>query len=260
MSKIITLNVNGIRSAATKGVFEWLLTQQADVICFQETKAQEHQLNHDNYCLPGYKRYFHDAKKPGYSGVAIFTKHEPRSVTVGLGWSEADNEGRYIQVDFEHVSVASVYFPSGTSGDLRQAVKFDFLRRFSAYLDKTNAKQRRIIFCGDFNIAHKQIDLKNWRANQKHSGFLPEERAWMDELIEERGFIDCFRALNSHAEEYSWWSMRGQARAKNVGWRIDYQLASPLLKSSIKTARICREQRFSDHAPVIVDYDFTLED
>lgn len=258
MSKIITLNVNGIRSAATKGVFEWLLTQQADVICFQETKAQESQLNHDNYCLPGYKRYFHDAKKLGYSGVAIFTKHEPQRVTVGLGWLEADDEGRYIQVDFKHVSVASVYFPSGTSGDIRQAVKFDFLRRFSAHLDVIHARQQRIIFCGDFNIAHKQIDLKNWRANQKHSGFLPEERAWMDELIEQQGFVDCFRALNPHAEEYSWWSTRGQARAKNVGWRIDYQLASPLLKSSLQTAKIYREQRFSDHAPVIIDYDFTL--
>ncbi len=258
MTKIISLNANGIRSAAKKGVFEWLLTQQADVICFQETKAQAHQLEDNAYRLPGYQRYFHDAQKRGYSGVAIYSKHTPCHVTLGLGWPEADNEGRYIQLDFENLSIASVYFPSGTSGDARQAVKFDFLERFMQHLNDTQADQRRMIFCGDINIAHKQIDLKNWQANQKHSGFLPKERAWMDELIEARGFIDCFRELNKAPNEYSWWSNRGQAWAKNVGWRIDYQLATPSLRCAVEAVEIYREKRFSDHAPVIVKYSFDI--
>lgn len=259
MTKIITLNVNGIRAAAKKGLFEWLSVQQADVVCLQETKAQEHQLSDEAFHLPGYQRYFYDAKKAGYSGVAILTKHPPAEVKVGLGWSVADDEGRYIQVDYENVSIASVYFPSGTSGEIRQAVKFDFLKRFSEHLEGIAAQQKRIILCGDFNIAHRQIDLKNWRANQKNSGFLPEERAWMEEVIEKRGFVDCFRALHPAAEEYSWWSTRGQAWAKNVGWRIDYQLASPQLKAEVLSAEIYREQRFSDHAPVVVHYRFALK-
>lgn len=258
MLKVISLNANGIRAAASKGLFEWLAMEQADVICFQETKAQEHQLSDDKYCLPGYQRYFHDAKKAGYSGVAIFTKQAPLGVTLGLGWPEADNEGRYIQVDYENISIASVYFPSGTSGPLRQSVKFDFLRQFSVFLEKMNFKEKPIIFCGDFNIAHKEIDLKNWRTNKKTSGFLPEERAWMEELIEKQGFVDCFRALHPQSQEYTWWSMRTQAWAKNVGWRIDYHIASPCLRGALMHARIYREQRFSDHAPVIIEYDLTL--
>lgn len=258
MAKIISLNVNGIRSAEKKGLFEWLSTQHADVICFQETKAQEHQLNDEAYHLPGYHRYFHDAKKPGYSGVAIFSKHPPKKVIVGLGWPEADDEGRYIQLDFNDISIASVYFPSGTSGDARQAVKFDFLERFITYLENIQADKKRMLFCGDINIAHKKIDIKNWSANQKHSGFLPEERAWMDNLIEKRGFIDCFREINQEANEYSWWSNRGQAWAKNVGWRIDYQLATPLLRSTVEKVQIYRDQRFSDHAPVIIEYNWSI--
>ncbi len=259
MTKIITLNANGIRAAAKKGLFEWLSTQDADLICFQETKAQEYQLNDDMYCLPGYQRYFHDAKKAGYSGVAIFTKYKPTRIKVGLGWPEADDEGRYIQVDFPDISIASVYFPSGASGDVRQAVKFDFLRRFFAYLDAEKIAEKRMIFCGDINIAHKAIDLKNWRTNQKTSGFLPEERAWLDEWLCARGFVDCFRALHPDAiEEYTWWSMRQQARAKNVGWRIDYQIATPSLAQSLVKASVYREQHFSDHAPVIVEYDFEI--
>ena len=258
MTRIITLNVNGIRAAARKGVFEWLITQEADVICFQETKAQAHQLDDDAYRLPGYERYFHDAQKRGYSGVAIYSKHVPRKVTVGLGWPEADNEGRYIQLDFENMSVASVYFPSGTSGDARQAVKFDFLKRFMEHLNAIQAHEKRMIFCGDVNIAHKQIDIKNWQANQKNSGFLPEERAWMDELIETHGFVDCFRKVNQAPHEYSWWSNRGQARANNVGWRLDYQLATPALHSEVVSAEIYREKQFSDHAPVMIQYSFEL--
>lgn len=258
MTRIITFNVNGIRSAASKGVFEWLLTQNADVICFQETRAQASQLEDDAYRLPGYERYFHDAEKRGYSGVAIYSKHKPRQVSIGLGWPEADNEGRYIQLDFENVSIASIYFPSGSSGDVRQAVKFDFLKRFMAYLEALQAGKKRMIFCGDINIAHKKIDIKNWQGNQKHSGFLPEERAWMDELIDQRGFVDCFRKVNQAPYEYSWWSNRGQARANNIGWRIDYQLASPLLNAEIVSAEIYREKRFSDHAPVMVEYSFKI--
>lgn len=258
MARIISINVNGIRSAARKGMFEWLQLQQADVICFQETKAQAHQLDDEAYCLPGYERYFHDAKKPGYSGVAIYSKHTPRNVIVGLGWPVADDEGRYIQLDFADVSIASVYFPSGSSGDARQAIKFDFLSRFSAHLEAIQAAQKKMIFCGDINIAHKKIDIKNWSGNQKNSGFLPEERAWMDELIETEGFIDCFREQNAEPHEYSWWSNRGQARANNVGWRIDYQLATPNLKATTESAAIYRDERFSDHAPVVITYNWNL--
>jgi exodeoxyribonuclease-3 len=258
MLKIISLNVNGLRSAVTKGLFEWLAVEQADVICLQETRVQIHQLEDDRYRLPGYERYFHDAQKRGYSGVAIYTKPVPRHITLGLGCPEIDSEGRYIQLDFNDISIASVYFPSGTSGDARQVIKFNFLQRFIAHVDAMRAQQRRLIFCGDFNIAHKKIDLKNWYANQKNSGFLPQERAWMDDLIGNRGFVDCFRERNQLPQEYSWWSNRGQARAKNVGWRIDYQLATPELRSRINTVEIYRQQRFSDHAPVMIEYDLAI--
>jgi exodeoxyribonuclease-3 len=252
--RIITLNLNGIRSAAKKGFFEWVLQQNADIICVQEVKAQEEdiaKLGHPQ----GYYANFHLAEKKGYSGVGIFSKQKPNKVITGLGWSEADTEGRYVEADFGNVTVASLYMPSGTSGELRQAVKFDFLEKYKNHLRTLRERACEIIICGDWNIAHRQIDIKNWRGNQKHSGFLPEERAWMDALFGELGFIDAFRVINQEPEQYTWWSNRGQAWAKNVGWRIDYQVVTPGLKNTVRSVSIYKDQRFSDHAPLVIDYE-----
>lgn len=254
--RVLTFNANGIRSAATKGFFEWVMHQHADVICIQETKSQEHQLTSDAFKLKGYQSYFFDAEKKGYSGVAVYTRHQPDKVIMGLGFPCADTEGRYLQIDLGQLSVASLYLPSGTSGEERQAVKFHFLDEFKKKLKSMLSSKRSFILCGDWNIAHKPIDLKNWRANQKNSGFLPEERAWLDEIIE-LGWVDAFRVCNAQAEEYTWWSMRGQARAKNVGWRIDYQMVTPDLKDKITSVKIFRDKNFSDHAPLIIDYTLT---
>jgi exodeoxyribonuclease-3 len=255
MLRIITLNLNGIRSAAKKGVFPWLMQQNADVICLQEIRAQHCDLETQLFQLEGYQSYFHCAEKKGYSGVGIYTRHKPQRVITGLGWPEADQEGRYIQIDFDSCSVASLYMPSGTSGEQRQAIKFNFLERYAQHLRSLTQQPRDHIICGDLNIAHKQIDLKNWRGNQKNSGFLPEERAWMDELFGPLGFIDAFRCVNQEPEQYTWWSNRGQAWSKNVGWRIDYQVVTPRLKNAIQNATIYKTERFSDHAPLLVDYN-----
>ncbi|CAM4449708.1 MAG: Exodeoxyribonuclease [Legionellaceae bacterium] len=252
--KIITINVNGIRSAASKGLFEWLVSESADMVCVQETKSQEHQLGEIINKLQGYHPYFFDAQKKGYSGVALFLKQVPHKLHYGLGWDCADQEGRYIQADYENFSIASLYMPSGSSGEERQAKKFEFLKNYTLYLKKLRDEGKEIIIAGDWNIAHKAIDLKNWRSNQKNSGFLPEERAWMDEVLGPLGFIDAFRLINSAPEEYTWWSNRGQAWQKNVGWRIDYQIITPGLKEYVQAAQIYKEQRFSDHAPLIINY------
>lgn len=251
--RIITLNVNGIRSAATKGFFDWVRAQNADVICLQETKAQEHQLG-DAIRLPGYHIYFCDAEKKGYSGVAIYTQQKPDKIITDLGWEHADKEGRYIQADFGNLSVASLYMPSGSSGEERQAIKFDFLKRYQKILIAQKKSQREFIICGDWNIAHKPIDLKNWRANQKNSGFLPEERAWMDDVLGPLGFVDAFRIVNQEPDQYTWWSNRGRAREKNVGWRIDYQIVTPGIQDKIRGASIYKEKWFSDHAPLVIDF------
>ncbi len=255
--KIITLNVNGIRSAARKGFVEWMLAQNADVVCLQETKAQEHQLAKTIH-PEGYHAYFFDAQKPGYSGVAIYTRHKPLKITTGLGWEIADNEGRYIQIDFNHISIASLYMPSGSSGETRQAIKFEFLECFEAFLQTIKKQPREFIICGDWNIAHKNIDLKNWRGNQKNSGFLPAERAWLDKVFDSMGFVDAFRVVNQELDQYTWWSNRGQAWAKNVGWRIDYQIITPGLADKVKTAEIYKAQRFSDHAPLVMEYEIQI--
>lgn len=256
--RVITLNLNGIRSAASKGFFDWLAQQDADVVCLQETKSQEHQLADALFRPAGYHVYYHDAQKKGYSGVALYSRKEPRRVTAGLGWPDVDAEGRYIQADFDGLSVVSVYLPSGSSGPERQAVKFAFLDRFLPFLGSLRGQPREFILCGDWNIAHKPIDLKNWRSNQKNSGFLPEERAWMDELFGPAGFVDAFRMVNAEPEQYTWWSNRGQAWAKNVGWRIDYQVVTPGLKDKIQSVAIYKAQRFSDHAPLTIDYALEL--
>lgn len=256
--RVITVNVNGIRAAARKGFFDWLRRQRADVVCLQETKAQEHQLSDGVFRPAGYHAYYHDAEKKGYSGVAIYTRHEPDTVTAGLGWPEIDREGRYLQVDLGKLSIVSLYLPSGTSGEERQAFKFDFLERFAPELRRLRRKRRDYIICGDWNIAHRPIDLRNWRSNQKNSGFLPEEREWMDRLFGPLGYVDAFRVVNQEPDQYTWWSNRGRAWEKNVGWRIDYQVVTPGLEGAVRAASIYKNKRFSDHAPLIMDYDWTI--
>ena len=252
--KITSINVNGIRSAAKKGLFPWLAQLQPDVVCIQETKAQEHQLAGLGSELAGYHSVFCDAVKPGYSGVAIFSRHKPDAVRCGFGVAEFDDEGRYVEACFGDLSVISVYLPSGSSGPHRQASKFRCLDVFLPHLKSLAATGRRYILCGDWNIAHREIDLRNWKSNQKNSGFLPEERAWLDKVFGEAGFIDAFREVDDRPDQYTWWSNRGQAWAKNVGWRIDYQVVSANLAGAARSASIYKDQRFSDHAPLTLDY------
>ncbi|MBN9286502.1 MAG: exodeoxyribonuclease III [Gammaproteobacteria bacterium 39-13] len=252
--RIITFNVNGIRSALKKGAFEWLAKQNADVICLQEVRASAELLKEDTFQLPGYYCYHQTAKKSGYSGVGIFSKQEPDKIVNHLGFPLSDDEGRYIHLEFGPLVVASLYLPSGTSGEGRQALKYEFLDKYLVTLQANMQSKRPHIICGDWNIAHKNIDLKNWKTNQKNSGFLPEERAWLDRLFDKEGFVDAFRVVNQEADQYTWWSHRGQAWQKNVGWRIDYQIVTPDLKQAIKEVSIYKEERFSDHAPLIIDY------
>ena len=256
--RIITLNANGIRSAGSKGVFRWLASQEPDVVCVQETKAQEDQLGDACYRPKGYHCYYFDALKKGYSGVAIYAKRKPDDVTIGYGSKEFDGEGRYLEAQIGKLSVVSVYLPSGSSGEDRQRAKFRFLGEFMPHLRALKRKRRDFILCGDWNIAHKEIDLRNWRSNQKNSGFLPEERAWLDQLFGDVGYVDGFREINPQADQYTWWSNRGEAWAKNVGWRIDYQILSPGLRGSVLGASIYKKRRFSDHAPLVIDYDYEL--
>jgi exodeoxyribonuclease-3 len=262
--RIITANLNGIRSAAGKGFFEWMVAQKPDVVCVQETKAQEHQLEVERHYPKGYHAYFCDAQKKGYSGVALYCRREPDKVTYGLGvgFEDMDAEGRFIQADFKikggKLSVISLYLPSGSSGDERQQVKFSFMQRFEERLQKMRRQRREFIICGDWNIVHKEIDIRNFKSNQKNSGCLPEERAWLDKLFGPMGYVDAFRVIDPRPEQYTWWSNRGQARAKNVGWRIDYQVLTPGLAEVVKKAAIYREQRFSDHAPLTIDYAIEL--
>lgn len=253
--RIVTLNLNGIRSAASKGAFAWLRTLDADVICLQETKAQVHQHEGHDVVLEGYHSFFYDAIRPGYSGVALYSKRKPDEVVRGFGVDEFDNEGRYLEARFGDLAVVSLYLPSGSSGPERQASKFRFLEAFMPWLRGLKRRKRNHILCGDWNIAHKPIDLKNWKSNQKNSGFLPEERAWLDELFDDVGYVDAFREVNAAPDQYTWWSNRGQAWANNVGWRIDYQIASPRLRGAAVAADIYKRERFSDHAPLVMDYE-----
>ncbi len=256
--RVISINVNGIRAAHRKNFFIWLQKQDADIVCVQETKAQVEQLTEEIIKPKGYYSYFNDALKKGYSGVAIYSRIEPDKIIDKIGWREADDEGRYLQANFGELSIVSLYLPSGSSSEERQIIKFDFLDRFISVLKKMRRQKREYIICGDWNIAHKKIDIKNWKGNQKNSGFLPEERSWMDNLFNKLGMVDSFRVVNQGAEQYTWWSNRGQAWAKNVGWRIDYQIVTPGLKDKIRTASIYKDERFSDHAPLIIDYDLKL--
>ncbi len=267
MFRLTSLNLNGIRSAATKGVEPWIAATVPDCICVQEVKAQAADVQGRFEQLAGLQGHFHFAEKKGYSGVGVYTRHEPSDVIAGFGSPEFDAEGRYLELRFDtpqrKLSIISAYFPSGSSGEDRQEAKFRFLEQFHPHLMRAKA-QREFILCGDVNIAHQQIDLKNWRSNQKNSGFLPEERAWMTKLLHttdpDGGLVDVYRQLHPHTtdEAYTWWSNRGQAWAKNVGWRLDYHLASPSLATTARTAQVYKAQRFSDHAPLTIDYDFAL--
>jgi exodeoxyribonuclease-3 len=255
--KIVSVNVNGIRSAEKKGFFNWLKRENPDVVCVQETKAQEDQLHPEDFYPADYHCFYFDAIKKGYSGVAIYSKQPPDKIIRGLGkgFEDMDAEGRYIQADLGKLSVISLYLPSGTSGEERQRVKYSFMERFEETMKAMRRKRREFIICGDWNIAHKNIDLKNWRGNQKNSGFLPEERAWLDKVFGPMGFVDAFRVVNQEEDQYTWWSNRGQAWAKNVGWRIDYQVVTPRLKDKVRSTSIYKDERFSDHAPLIMEYD-----
>ena len=254
--RVISANVNGIRSAAAKGFFSWLAKQKADVICLQEVKAAESQLTDKIFHPDGYHAYFSAVEKKGYSGVAIYCKQKPDAVVHGLGWDIANNEGRYLEARFGNLCIASLYLPSGTSGDERQSIKYDFLDNYLKVLKKQIKDPKlEYIICGDWNIAHKNIDLKNWKSNQKNSGFLPEERAWLDLLFNEVGYVDAYRYLHPNTEQYTWWTQRSKtARENNIGWRIDYHVVTPGLAKKIEHATVYTGEKFSDHAPVIVDY------
>ena len=254
--RVITLNVNGIRSAASKGLFPWLACQDADVVCLQEVRAREEQFTGHDIGLPGYHAAYYPAERPGYAGVALYSRRKPERVVRGFGVAEFDNEGRYLEAQFSGLSLISLYLPSGSSGPQRQASKNRFLDSFMPHLRSLRRRRRQAILCGDWNIAHKQIDLRNWKSNQKNSGFLPEERAWLDTLFDDAGFVDAFRSVNSEPDQYTWWSNRGAAWAKNVGWRIDYQITTPGLRGAARGAEIYKTKRFSDHAPLIMDYEF----
>ena len=255
MLRVITLNLNGIRSATAKGWLPWLARQKADFVCVQELKAQAADMTAELLAPSGFHGYFHYALKKGYSGVGIYSKRNPDRVITGLGIPDIDAEGRYLQIDIGKLSIVSVYLPSGSSGEERQQSKFRFMERIYPHLRNLAGAGRECILCGDWNIAHREIDLKNWRGNRKNSGFLPEERQWLSQVFDELGWSDVFRRIDQRPDQYTWWSNRGQAWAKNVGWRIDYQIATPAIAQHALKARIYLKQRFSDHAPLTIDYD-----
>jgi len=256
--RVISLNVNGLRSAERKGFARWLArTEPWDVVCVQEIKCMREDVPKPLVAPRGAHAAFHPAERKGYAGVALYSK-VAAPVHAGFGHREFDAEGRYLQADFRDVSIVSLYLPSGSSGEHRQASKFRFLDVFLPKLANLVQSGREVILCGDWNIAHQPIDLRNWRSNQKNSGFLPEERAWLTRVFDELGFVDVFRRLDPRPEQYTWWSNRGQAWAKNVGWRIDYQIATPGIASTAHATSIYKNRRFSDHAPLVVDYDFEL--
>ncbi len=254
--RILTLNVNGIRSATKKGLLPWLARQRADVVCLQEMKAQAADIDRALHCPPKYHSHYAFARKKGYSGVALHSRQKPDEVGEGFRNREFDAEGRYVEARFGKLWVVSLYLPSGSSGPHRQASKFRFLDSFAKHLKKLRARRQEIVLCGDWNIAHREIDLKNWRSNQKNSGFLPEERAWLSGVFDDMGFVDVFRTINDKPDQYTWWSNRGESWAKNVGWRIDYQIATPGVARTARKESIYKAERFSDHAPLTIDYAY----
>ena len=261
MLRIVSLNVNGIRSAATKGAFNWLGRHAADIICIQELKAQLADIPAASPAPSFAWSAFHPAQKKGYSGVGLYARRAPERVVEGFGNPEFDAEGRYLQADFGRLSVVSLYLPSGSSSEERQQAKFRCMAEIWPRLAALAASGQEVVICGDWNIAHTEKDLRNWKSNQKNSGFLPEERAWLSRLFAEQGWVDVHRRLLPEAtgEAYTWWSNRGQAWAKNVGWRIDYQIATPGLAALARRVEVYKEQRFSDHAPLSIDYDWSFD-
>ena len=263
MFKLTSLNLNGIRSATSKGLEPWLQALAPDCICVQEVKAQADDIAGKFEALADMSGYFHFAQKKGYSGVGVYTRHIPSDIIIGYGSAEFDTEGRYVELRFDTPqqkrSIISAYFPSGSSGEERQQAKFRFLAEFYEHLAALKS-QRDFVLCGDINIAHQEIDLKNFKGNKKNSGFLPEERAWMSKLLSEAGMVDVYRQLEPTATDaaYTWWSNRGQAYAKNVGWRLDYHLATPALAAGAKTHAVYKEVKFSDHAPLTIAYDWAV--
>ncbi len=257
--KIISLNANGIRAAHRKGFFDWMHKQQADVVCIQETKAQHPVLKDRDFFPLGFHAYYHDALKPGYSGTAIYTPHQPDSVRYGFGWEVLDNEGRWLRADFGNLTVISLYMQSGSSKEERQQIKYQTMDYLMPHLKQMAKDGRDYLICGDWNIAHKKIDIKNWRTNQKNSGFLPEEREWMSKLFGPAGWVDAFRQVDEREHQYTWWSNRGNAWANNTGWRIDYQVATPALGKKARAVEIYKTERFSDHAPLVMEYDYDID-
>ena len=259
--RLVTFNLNGIRSAASKGFVQWAEKAGADCMGVQEIKAQHADVAGRFERIGSLQGHFHFAQKKGYSGVGIYARRTPTDVIVGLRNREFDAEGRYVEARFDNarrrLSIISCYFPSGSAGEQRQQAKYRFLDLIYPHVVRLK-KQREFILVGDINIAHNEIDLRNWRSNQKNSGFLPEERAWLTKLIDQAGLVDVFRRLNDKPEQYTWWSNRGQARARNVGWRLDYHLATPGVAAKARRESIYVDRRFSDHAPVTIDYDFAL--
>lgn len=256
--RVISFNVNGIRAAIRKGFYDWLPDQDADIVCLQEIKAQPEQLDKPELTPPGYHCFYEAGVRKGYSGVALFTRHAPDHVVHGFRSKEFDPEGRYLEVQRGNLSIVSLYVPSGTSGPLRQEAKLRFMRAFSRHLKKLQRSGRDYLICGDWNIAHMPIDLENDRANQRNSGFLPEERAWLDRVFGPFGFVDVFREVNQEPRHYTWWSNRHPTtRERNVGWRIDYQVATPALATRVREVAVAADVRFSDHAPLIFDYEMS---
>ena len=254
MPRIISANLNGIRSAHKKGFFNWMATQTADFVCVQELKAQHEDMTEEFLSPGGYHGHFHYAEKKGYSGTGIYSRQKPDAVRIGFGCPEFDAEGRYVQADFGNLSIISVYCPSGSSSEERQQAKFRFMEVFLPHLVELKVEGREVVICGDWNIAHQEIDLKNWKGNKKNSGFLPEERAWLTRIFDELGYVDVHRGIDKRPEQYTWWSNRGQAYAKNVGWRIDYHVATPGIAAAAKAVSVYKDERFSDHAPLTIDY------
>jgi len=245
--RVISLNANGIRAAARKGFFDWMAVQNADVVCVQETKAQVHQLTDEVFSPTGYHCYYEDAEKKGYSGTAILR---------GYGDAEFDNEGRYLEVQLGGINVVSLYLPSGSSGDVRQEAKYRCLNSFGEHIQKLQRRRSEYVICGDWNIVHKEADIRNWKQNQKNSGCLPEERAWLDKVFGKYRYTDAFRVIEQEPDQYTWWSNRGRAWDNNVGWRLDYHAVTPGLKDKVLSSAIYRDERFSDHAPISMDYDW----
>jgi exodeoxyribonuclease-3 len=254
MLKIISANLNGIRSASKKGFFDWMATASADIVCVQELKAQAADMTPRFLAPDGYHGAFHYAEKKGYSGVGLYSRRQPDAVRYGFGDPEFDAEGRYVECTFGNLVAISVYCPSGSSSPERQLAKFRFMESFLPHLAALAACGKDVVLCGDWNIAHQPIDLRNWRSNQKNSGFLPEERAWLSRLFDEVGLVDVFRRVDQRPEQYTWWSNRGQAWAKNVGWRIDYHLATAAIAARAHAVSIYKTERFSDHAPLTIEY------